>query len=433
MNLRKRKCEKPKKSNKIIPNPVYFDQLEPSYMLKIGIIKEGKIPPDQRVPLTPDQCAHIQENYPVEVLVQSSPHRCFSDDQYRELGLRVVDDVSECQVLIGIKEVLIEELMPNHKYLFFSHTIKKQLYNRPLLLALLEKHIWMVDFEALVDQHGKRVIAFGHFAGIVGAHNALWTYGKRSGTYSIKRLSEYESYAEALNAYRALSIPAVKIVLTGGGRVGRGAAQLLVDAGVQRVDPQVYLSGKFSYPVFTQIQPQHYVRRKEDQGFNKQEFYSHPDRYGMDFQAYSAASDIMINGIFWDKRSPAFFTIEEMRNPNFKIEVIADITCDIAPESSIPSTIRPSTIVDPVYGFDPQSEMETPPFQPNSIDVMAIDNLPSEIPRAASESFGDQLIKYILPELITPQSDLINRATVTKDGKLGERFGYLEAFAFRSS
>ena len=399
-------------------------------MLKIGIIKEGKVPPDQRVPLTPKQCAYIQANYPVDIVVQSSPHRCFSDDQYRELGLKVVDEVSDCQVLAGIKEVPIEELVPHRKYLFFSHTIKKQLYNRPLLRAFLEKDIWMVDYEALVDQHGKRVIAFGHFAGIVGAHNALWTYGQRSGTYTIKRLSEYESYAAALNAYRALSMPAIKIALTGGGRVGRGAAQLLIDAGVQRVDPQVYLSGQFAYPVFTQIQPQHYVRRKTDQAFDKPEFYNHPDRYEMHFQDYYEASDILINGIFWDKRSPAFFTVEEMTKPTFQIKVIADITCDIAPESSIPSTIRPSTIADPVYGFDPQTAQETPPFQPHSIDVMAIDNLPSEIPRAASESFGEQFIKYIIPELILPQSDLIDRATVTKDGQLGARFGYLEAFAF---
>ena len=396
--------------------------------IHIGIIREGKTPPDHRVPLTPDQGAQLQQIFPVQIFVQPSAHRCYADEAYQSAGLTLQEDLSHCEILMGIKEVPIDQLIPNKTYLFFSHTIKKQLYNRPLLLAILESNIRLIDYEALVDQTGKRVIAFGHFAGIVGAHNALWTFAKRTKTFNIKRLFEYENYGDALSDYRHTDIPPIKIILTGTGRVGRGAAQLLVDAGIQRVEPIEFLHKSFPFPVFTQLAAKDYVELPGQGLFDKASFYDDPSGYRSTFRKYYQAADMMINGVFWDKRGPKFFTREEMKDPTFKIQVIADVTCDIEPESSIPSTIRPSKISDPVYGFNPHTEMETPPFELDSIDVMAIDNLPSEIPKAASESFGEQLIKYVIPELIKPHSELIDRGTVTVNGQLGSRFTYLEDF-----
>lgn len=397
-------------------------------MINIGIIREGKTPPDQRVPLTPEQCANLQTAYDVRIFVQPSTHRCYPNEAYLTAGLALQEDLSHCSILMGIKEVPIDLLLAEKTYLFFSHTIKKQLYNRPLLLAILEKRIRLIDFEALVDQTGKRVIAFGHFAGIVGAHNAIWTYAQRTKSFQIKRLSEYENYGEALLDYRRTVIPPVKIVLTGTGRVGRGAAQLLIDAGIQRVEPEQFLVKRYDFPVFTQIPPNYYVKKEGQIVFDKSDFYQDPSAYVSKFQPFYQVSDIMINGIFWEKRGPAFFTTEEMAQPDFKIQVIADVTCDIAPESSIPSTLRPSTIADPVYGFDPRNGQEIAPYQSHGIDMMAIDNLPSEIPRAASESFGEQLIKYVIPELVKDQSDLIDRGTVALKGELGTRFRYLKDF-----
>ncbi len=399
-------------------------------MIKIGVIREGKIPPDARVALTPEQCAAINQRGDVEIIVEHSDVRCFRDEEYTKLGVQVVEDVSDCDLLLGVKEVPIDELRPNKTYSFFSHTHKKQAYNRPLLQAVIDKKVTLVDYEVLTDDSGKRLIAFGYFAGMVGAHNGIVTYGKRTGRYDLKRLKDCFDYAEAKELYKSLTLPSMRIVLTGTGRVGHGAAHVLRDMGIREVSPEDYLIKDYQEPIFTTLSCNHYARKKDGTPFDKEEFYEHPERYENAFQPYSKKTDLMINGIYWDDKAPVFFTVEEMAQDDFAIQVIADVTCDIAPVSSIPSTLRASTIADPFFGFDPKTGKETAPFLEGVIDMMTIDNLPSELPRDASTAFGEQFIKSILPEWIKGKenSAVIERATIATEGHLGPHFQYLEDF-----
>lgn len=395
-------------------------------MIKIGVIREGKVPPDARAPLTPEQCAEAMVELPLRIVVQPSPVRCFKDEEYANHGVTLQEDMRDCDILLGVKEVPVDQLIPGKTYLFFSHTMKEQPHNRRLLQAIVEKKICLIDYEALVNETGGRLIAFGFYAGIVGAHNALWTWGRRTGQFSLPRLCESHDYAEVLETYEKLDLPPLRIVLTGGGRVASGAAKNLRDMGIRQVSPDEFLHRDFPEAVFTQILAENYVQRKDGQPFEKSHFYAHGDAYASVFAAYYRRADIFINGIFYDKKSPAFFDLEEMRSPDFHIRVIADITCDIVPDSSVPSTIRASKIADPVYGFDPKTGRETPPFQPFSIDVMAIDNLPSELPRDASAFFGRQLLERILPELLKRGgSAVVRRGMITEDGSLTQQFAYL--------
>lgn len=396
--------------------------------MKIGIIREGKNPPDARVPLIPQQCRYIRKHFPVEIVVEPSDKRIFEDSEYEKLNIPMSDDLSECDVLMGVKEVPIEQLIPNKTYFFFSHTIKKQVYNRDLLRAILDKNIRLIDYEVLTDENRKRLIAFGRFAGMVGAHNALWTYSKRTGTFELPRMKDYHDYAAAKADYKRLALPNLKIVLTGTGRVGRGAADVLKDMGIKRVSPKEFLQNDFDHAVFTQLACEDYAKRKDGKAFQRKDFYAHPEAYTSKFEPYTRVSDIMINGIFWDNNAPAFFSSEAMQRADFNIKVIADVTCDIAPVSSIPSTLRASTIDDPVFGYDPQSNKETAAFQNDKIDMMTIDNLPNELARDASQAFGKQFIEKVLPELLKPESEVIKRATVTQKGELGEYFQYLEDY-----
>lgn len=409
-----------------MPNSTNNTQPPP---VKIGIIREGKTPPDRRAPLTPEQCAEAMVELPVRVVVQPSPVRCFKDEEYVEHGIHLQEDLSDCDVLLGIKEVPIDWLMPNKTYLFFSHTMKKQQHNRRLLQAILEKNIRLIDYEALTDERSERLIAFGFYAGIVGAHNALWTWGSRTGAFSLPRLSESRDYAEVLEVYEKLELPPLRIVLTGTGRVSTGAAKNLRDMGIRQVTPQEFLEEDFVEAIFTQISAQDYVAHRdagESVFFDKKHFYAHGEEYVSTFARYYRRADIFINGIFYDKKAPMFFTVEEMQRPDFQIKVIADITCDIMPDSSVPSTIRASKIAAPVYGFDPATGLETPPYQPNAVDVMAIDNLPSELPRDASAFFGRQLLEKILPELLHGRaSDVIRRGMIAENGHLTAEFEYL--------
>lgn len=397
--------------------------------MKIGVIREGKVPPDSRVPLTPEQCVHLNKSGKVEIVVQPSPNRCFKDDDYQKAGITLQEDLQDCDVLMGVKEVPIHQLIPNKTYFFFSHTIKKQSYNRNLLLAILEKNIRLIDYEVLTNEKGQRLIAFGKFAGMVGAHNGIMTYGKRTGLYDLRRMKDCHDYAEAKTIYQELDLPPMKIVLTGMGRVANGAAQVLKDMGIEQVTPENFLENEFQHAVFTQLDCKDYAAHREGNLFDLQDFFQNPQNYESIFQPFSQASDLMINGIYWDNQAPAFFTKEEMKTEDFKIKVIADVTCDIAPVASIPSTLKASTIANPIFGYDPNLEQEALPFQKGVIDMMTIDNLPNELPRDASTAFGEQFIEYIFTELLEQKvGGIIDRASVTKKGDLGKYFEYLRDY-----
>ena len=396
--------------------------------LSIGIIREGKTPPDTRVPLSPEQCAKTSQYPEIDLKVQHSPIRCFSDQDYSSLSVPMTDDISAQDVLLGVKEVPIDQLIANKTYCFFSHTIKKQAYNRKLLLAILERNIRLIDWEVLTNENGKRVIAFGRFAGMVGAHNGMMTYGMRTGQFSLKRMHEHHDYAEAKEAYKNINLPAMKIVLTGTGRVGQGAEEVLLDMGIRKVEAKAFLEQEFDEAVFTQLICSDYVARKDGTAFSKKDFYTDPKAYKSIFAPYTKVADVMINGIYWDNDAPAFFTLDEMQAAEWNIKTIADVTCDIAPVSSIPSTLKASTIADPIFGFDPNTGKEAAPFQENIIDMMTIDNLPNELPRDASASFGNQFIEHVLPEFLKEESAMLERATVTENGALGKHFAYLQDY-----
>lgn len=396
--------------------------------MKIGIIREGKVPPDTRVPLDPQQCALLRNEYGLNVVVQPSPIRIFKDEEYVAAGVPLAEYLGDCDLLLGVKEVPIDQLIPGKTYSFFSHTHKQQIYNRPLLRAVLDKHVHLIDYEVLTNNVGQRVIAFGYFAGVVGAHNGLWAYGQRTGAFSLPRMCDMFNYAEAKAVYKNLQLPPIKIVLTGTGRVSTGANQVLEDMGIRQVSPGDFLRLQYDEPVYTQLFSRDYLRHRDGLSFDKLHFYQHPEQYVSAFQPFAAVTDLMINGIFWDNHAPAFFTVDEMASPDFHIQVIADITCDIAPVSSIPSTIRASTIADPVFGFDPRTGTEVAAFQPDAIDMMTIDNLPSELPRDASTAFGKMYIEQVLPHILAPNSAMIERATIARHGRLGPQFGYLYDF-----
>ncbi|MEO0725635.1 MAG: NAD(P)-dependent oxidoreductase [Bacteroidota bacterium] len=396
--------------------------------MKIGIIREGKTPPDTRVPLDPQQCALLRSEYGLDIVVQSSPIRIFTDEEYRAKGVPVVEYIGDRDLLLGVKEVPIEELIPGKTYSFFSHTHKEQVYNRPLLKAILDKHIHLIDYEVLTDKLGRRVIAFGYFAGVVGAHNGFWTYAQRTGAFELPRMRDLYNYEEAKGVYQKLELPPIKIALTGTGRVSTGAAQVLEDMGIRQVSPGDFLREDYDEPVYAQLVSRDYLRHKDGLPFDKLHFYQHPEQYVSAFEPFAETADMMLNGIYWDSRAPAFFSQEQMSLPEFKIKVIADITCDIAPVSSIPSTLFASTIADPVFGFDPKTGQQTTPYQNHVIDMMTIDNLPSELPRDASTAFGKMYIEQVLPHMLAPNSAMIERATIARNGRLGPQFGYLLDF-----
>ncbi|MCO6499563.1 MAG: alanine dehydrogenase [Vicingus serpentipes] len=386
--------------------------------MKIGIIKEGKTPPDERVPLSPQQCKEIIEKFSgIELVVQKSTVRRFKDEEYAQQGVKLVDNVDNCDVLMGVKEVPVADLIPNKTYFFFSHTTKKQPYNRKLLQTMITKNITMVDYEGLTNESGFRLIGFGKYAGIVGSYNAFYAYGQRTGSYQLKRAYQCEGRAEMENEFNKIKLPNnYKIVITGGGRVANGAIETLTKLNIKKVSPTAFLNNTFNQPVYTQLQVDDYNKRNDNQTFTREDFYNDPVDYQSTFMQYAKIADMYISCHFWDAKSPFIFTREDAKSPDFKIKVIADISCDV--NGPVASTLRSSTIANPLYGYDPQTESETNFDNPNAITVMAIDNLPCELPKDASSDFGREFIDKVLPHLVNDRENVIKRATICANGDL---------------
>ena len=398
-------------------------------MLKIGVIREGKTPLDERVPLIPSQTKFLSEtSASVTVVIQESTFRCFMDEDYRAHGVPVKDNVSDADILLGVKEVPISELVEEKIYLFFSHTIKKQAYNRELLRAVLEKKITLIDYECLTNVNNQRIVAFGRYAGIVGAYNGILTYGKRYNLFKIRRAFQCFDLEDLKTEYKKVKLPPIKIVITGGGRVAKGAQEVMHGLGIQEITPENFLENSYQSTVYTRLHSHDYNASKTGEPFKDEDFHALPHEFDGDFLKYAHQADLLIAGAYWDPSAPVLFTRKDVLSKDFKIKVIADITCDI--EGSMPSTLQPCTIENPVYDYDPVEGMVDTAFSnENNITVMAVDNLPCELPRDASRDFGQQLIDNVIPHLLGDDKDnIIKRATISKNGKLTEQYAYLQDY-----
>lgn len=396
--------------------------------MKFGIIKERKNPPDRRVVFSPSELAKLKQTYhDATVEVESSDIRIFADVQYKSMGITVTNDISGCEVLFGVKEVPVDSLIPDKSYFFFSHTIKKQPYNQKLLKAILEKNIDLYDHETIVDDQNRRLIGFGKYAGMVGVYNGIRAFGIK---FELFKLPKAETLAgkDALIAHlKRLNLPALKFVLTGTGKVGSGAKEILDAIKVKEITVDNYLNKNYTQPVYVQLDVLEYNKRIDGEQKDFNDFVIHSDEYISDFEKFTKVSDIYFAGHFYATGAPMILTKEMLNASDCKLKVVADISCDV--NGPIACTLRSSTIEEPIYGYFPLEDREVEVFHPAAIVVMAVDNLPCEIPKDASEGFGEQFMEHVIPAFFNGDKDgILQRAKVTEKGKLTERFSYLQDY-----
>lgn len=396
--------------------------------MKFGILTERKTPPDRRVVFTPEELVRLKATYPqAELFVESSPIRVFTDEQYEALGIQVCTDVKHCDVLFGVKEVPVESLIPNKKYFFFSHTIKKQPYNRKLLQAILEKNIELYDHETIVDENNKRLIGFGRYAGIVGAYNGIRAFGIKYDLFTLAKAETLKNQEELIARLKRQILPNIKIVLTGHGKVGMGAKEMLDGMKIKQVEVSDFLTKNYTQPVYTQIDVLDYNKRIDGKQGSNIDFYNNPSAYISDFERFTKVADIFIAGHFHGNGAPDILTREMLQAPDNKIQVVADISCDV--DGPIACTVRASTIAEPFFGYLPNEHKEVAYTHPASIMVMSIDNLPCELPKDASEGFGEMFMEHVIPAFFNGDKDgILQRAKMTENGKLTPRFAYLQDY-----
>ena len=396
--------------------------------MKFGILKERKNPPDRRVVFSPNELTLLQQKHQnVSVKVEHSDIRIFEDSQYQNLGIEVTDDISDCTILFGVKEVPIENLIPNKSYFFFSHTIKKQPYNRKLLQAILEKNIDLYDYETIVDAENRRLIGFGRYAGIVGAYNAIRAFGLKFELFKLPKAETLSGKEALINHLKRLVLPPLKFVITGTGKVGNGAKEVLDAIKIKEISPENYLTKNYAQAVYTQIDVLEYNKRKDGKLLDFTDFYQNPKEYDSDFEKYTKVTDIYITGHFYGNDAPAILTQEMLKANDCKIKVVADISCDV--NGPIACTLRSSTIAEPLYGYLPDENKEVDIFHPAAVVVMAVDNLPCELPKDASDGFGEMFLEHVIPAFFNNDKDgILQRAKITEKGKLTPRFSYLQDY-----
>jgi alanine dehydrogenase len=396
--------------------------------MTFGIIKERKNPPDRRVVFTPEELVRLQQQFPeAKIKVEASDIRVFPDSDYSNLGLEVTSDMSDCDVLIGVKEVPVDALIPNKKYFFFSHTIKKQAHNRKLLQAVLDKNIELYDHETIVDAQNRRLIGFGRYAGIVGTYNAFRGFGIKFELFNIPKAETLKGKEELIAKLKRQVLPPIKIVLTGKGKVGMGAKEILDGMKIKEVSVENFLTKKYSEPVYVQIDVLDYNKRIDGKILDNQDFYANPKEYVSNFERFTKVSDVFITGHFYGNDAPYILTQEMLKAKDSKIKVVADISCDV--NGPIACTIKASTIADPFFGYLPYEHKEVPYTHPGSIMVMSVDNLPCELPKDASEGFGEMFMEHVIPAFFNNDKDgILQRAKITDNGKLTSRFAYLQEY-----
>ncbi|SEB76341.1 Alanine dehydrogenase [Tenacibaculum sp. MAR_2009_124] len=396
--------------------------------MKFGIIRERKNPPDRRVVFSPQKLQEFQQKFPeATIVIESSDIRVFSDDEYSQVGFEVTNDLSDCDVLLGVKEVPVDHLIPNKTYFFFSHTIKKQPYNRKLLQVILEKNINLIDHETIIKENGARLIGFGRYAGLVGAYNGFRAIGLKEGLFELPKVETLADLNAMKKELDKITVPNLKIALSGSGKVAFGAKEILDHLGIKQVSDALYLTSKFTEPVYCLIDVMEYNRRIDGKVGDKFAFYDNPTGYESNFMPYAKETDFFIAGHFYGDGAPFLFTREDAKKNEFNIKYVADISCDV--NGPVASTIRPSTIADPIYGYDPINENEVDFKNDNAITVMAVDNLPCELPKDASEGFGDMFLEHVIPAFYNNDKDgILARAQMTNNGKLTERYAYLQNY-----
>ncbi|MFI1770909.1 NAD(P)-dependent oxidoreductase [Thalassobellus citreus] len=396
--------------------------------MKFAIIKERKNPPDRRVVFSPSKLAEAKKQFPDATFkVESSDIRVFSDKTYQDAGFEVTENVSDCDVMIGVKEVLIDALIPNKKYFFFSHTIKKQPYNRKLLQAILDKNIELYDHETIVNEKGFRLIGFGRYAGIVGAYNGFRAWGLKYNTWNLPKAGPLPNQQALINELNKLELSNIKILLTGSGKVSNGSQEMLDAMNIKSVSVNEYLNTTFNQPVYCKIDVLDYNKRKDGKVIDNFDFFNNPQDYESNFMRFAKVTDYYIAGHFYGDGAPYLFTRQDVKSSDFNIKVVADISCDV--DGPVATTLRASTIADPIYGYNPQTETEIDFKDEKAITVMAVDNLPCELPQDASEGFGEMFLQHVIPAFFNNDADgVLQRAKMTENGKLTERFSYLQGY-----
>lgn len=429
----------------------------------IGIRHEDKYVMERRAPLTPRHVERLIKGKQLDIVVQTSPKRVFTDQEYIKAGARIADNLGECSVILGVKEMPIDFFEPQKTYVFFSHVIKGQAYNMPMLKRMMELGCNLIDYEKIVDEQGRRLIFFGRYAGLAGMINSLWSLGLRLKEAGYEtpflKITQAHHYASLEEARKVISevgqeiaekgLPAelrpFTVGFTGYGNVSQGAQEILGLLPVKEISPEKLLEltvrdhapNNLIYKVI--FKEEHLSAHNDGHSFDLHDYYTHPENYHSIFEKYIPHLSVLMNCMYWDARYPKLITKDYLEKAfaegNPKLTVIGDVTCD--PDGSIEITHKGTEIEDPIFVYNPFTRKPVMGHKGEGMLVMAVDILPSELPRDASNGFADALVNFVKPisdcDFSEPFEDLdipraIKKALILHNGELTHDFQYIKEY-----
>ena len=428
----------------------------------IGIRREDKNKWERRVPLIPEHVKDFKKKYDISTVIQPSEIRVYTDDEYKKSGADVKEDLSECSVVFAVKEIPIHLFRKNTAYVFFSHTIKGQDYNMPMLQEMMDLGCTLIDYEKIVNERGFRLVFFGKYAGLAGMIDTLWAYGQRlksqginSPFSQIKKTVDYTHHLPEIKQHLQQigkkieqdglpeSITPVVVGFAGYGNVSKGAQEILDILPVKKVSPK-NLKDVFKNPsnhcVYKVVfkEEDMVAPRSEKQSFNLQEYYDHPEKYISIFDQYIPHLTMLMNCIYWDTKYPRLISknvIKKLYSPDLQLHVIGDISVDV--NGAIEFTEKTTDSGNPVFVYNPSTDQISDGCNGDGIAVMAVDNLPCELPRESSRSFSDSLYRFV-PAIATADftadfdvcvlPDEIRKAVILYKGRLTPDYEYINKF-----
>lgn len=424
----------------------------------IGIRREDKNIWERRVPLIPEHLEKLKNDFGIDTIIQPFERRAFLDNEFTNAGITVKEDLSEAPIVFAVKEIPMNLLQNDKTYIFFSHTIKGQKYNMPLLQKLMDFNCTLIDYEAITNNNGKRLVFFGKYAGLAGMIDALHGYGIRlknlgfeTPFLSLKPAYEYESVEDAkieiVKIAKEIQVNGINIDkapfvfgFMGYGNVSQGAQEIfdLLPHKIIEPDELKNLENKNNHLLYKVVfKEEHLVEPvNKDDKFELMDYFTHPEKYKSKFEKYIPFLSLVVNAIYWTKQSPVFLTKEYFRSKDkHKLNVVCDITCDI--EGAVEFTVKSTPSDNPAYVYNPKDDSITDGYEGIGIVDIAVDNLPTELPRNSSMEFSNSLNQFV-PGIVNADKTKsfeeagyppeIANAVIVYNGKLTPKYKYLEKF-----
>lgn len=396
--------------------------------LNIGITRERENGYPSLTPFTPTQCKTIESNHDIKFTIQPSNDRCFSNDEYKDLGIKLDDNLNNCPYIFGIRDIELNNVLKDKTYFLNSNIQKQASSQKSFLQSQVVHNNSLIEYDLILDQQKKKLAATGKYQGIVGAHNVILAIGQKSKSFQLPRIISLDNLEDLAKTYEHVKLPALKIAILGIGPIQSGVIEVMKALKIKEISPELFVLREFPDSVYTQLNEFYIAKRQDGESFTMNHFYENAETFESDFGHFMNTTDVLINCIEGDIKIPSLFDLKSIQSEEFRLKYIADLSKTRDYESPIPCASTKCTYDNPVAYYDKETLDFCAADGENVLSIICSECHSNEFAKEASEDIGTQLLDNVIPSFFSEKRLAIDNATIVKDGKLTEKYSYLEAY-----